>query len=316
MHQKERNMKKYIIKRILILIPMLLALSFVTFGLMFLAPGDPAQMKLKAQGIVPSADALEAAREEMGLTKPFLVQYGRWLLGVVRGDFGTSYKKGTPVITEMLRATKYTGILALSSILLTLAVSVPLGMLAAMRQNKISDYMIRFLSFLGNAFPRFLTAVFLMYFFCIRMKLFSILGKGTPKDLVLPTIAMSVGMISMYIRHIRAEILEQLGKSYVTGSRARGDRESIILFKNVFRNSLVTLLTLTGLSIAGLLGGSVVIETIFGWPGLGKMVMDAITNRDYPVIQGFAVWMCTIYMIINLLTDLAYQLIDPRVREG
>ena len=308
-------MGRYILKRVLQMIPILLLLTFCTFTLMSLAPGDPAEAKLKAQGIIPSPEALEQTREEMGLKDPFLVRYGKWLFNAVRGDLGISYKKGTSVRDDMIRATGKTALLALSALLFSLTVSLPLGIAAAVFQNSVVDYIVRFLSFLWNAIPRFLAAILLMYLFCIRFKMFSVIGQGRLRDLVLPVLAMSLGLISSFSRHIRSETLEQMGKSYVAGAMARGDEKWRILFKNILHNSLLTLLTIAGLTTAGMLGGSVVIETIFGWPGLGKMAMDAITNRDYPVILAFTVWMCMIYMIINLLTDLAYRKVDPRVND-
>lgn len=308
-------MLKYISKRLLQLIPILLGLTFLTFALMYIAPGDPASMKLKAQGIAPTDEMLAHARDEMGLNDPFLTQYGRWLSGALRGDLGTSYKDGTKVIDKMVRATKYTVILAVSAIVLSVAVSVPLGILSAVRHDRLVDYLIRFITFIGNSLPRFLVAVLLMYVLCVRWKLLPVMANGTIRGLLLPTIAMSLGMSCDFIRQLRAEILEQMSQGYVIGERARGDRERIILIKNVLHNSMITLLTLLGLSIAGLMGGSVVVETIFMWPGLGKMVMDAITNRDYPVIQGFVMWMSTIYILINLLTDVSYRWLDPRIQE-
>lgn len=215
----------------------------------------------------------------------------------------------------MVRATKYTVILAVSAIVLSVAVSVPLGILSAVRHDRLVDYLIRFITFIGNSLPRFLVAVLLMYVLCVRWKLLPVMANGTIRGLLLPTIAMSLGMSCDFIRQLRAEILEQMSQGYVIGERARGDRERIILIKNVLHNSMITLLTLLGLSIAGLMGGSVVVETIFMWPGLGKMVMDAITNRDYPVIQGFVMWMSTIYILINLLTDVSYRWLDPRIQE-
>ncbi|MEA4965035.1 MAG: nickel ABC transporter permease [Oscillospiraceae bacterium] len=300
-------------KRLLQLIPVLLGLTLLVYGLMYLSPGDPATKKLQAQGVAVSEETLEAAREEMGLNRPFFVQYGDWLLGVLHGDLGTSYRDGLSVSAKLWKGMKNTLVLTLASLLLSVIVSVPLGVMTAIRQNKAGDYIIRFLSFVGNAMPNFLISVLLMYFLCIKIKAFPVIAKGTLQGLFLPTLALSIPMMSRFVRQIRAEVLEELGKPYVAGTRARGVKERYVLYQNVLHNTLSSIITIVGLSVGTLLGGSVVIETIFMWPGIGKLAMDSITARDYPVIQGFVIWMAVIFVGINLLTDLAYCKLDPRV---
>lgn len=309
----EINLGNYIGKRLLQLIPILLALSFLVFLLMYISPGDPAVKKLTAQGIAVSQEVLEAEREKMGLNQPFFVRYGNWLAGVLQGDFGLSYADDMPVLPKLIKGMRYTLILATSSLALALAVSIPLGIITAVRSNSLLDHVVRMLTFAGNAMPNFLISVLLMYFFCIRVNLFPVIAKGTVQGLLLPTLALSIPMCSRFIRQIRAEVLEQLGKDYVTGLRTRGVREHYILFHNVLHNSLSAILTIVGLSVGTLMGGSVVIETIFRWPGIGKLVMDSITARDYSVIQGFVLIMAVIYVVINLLTDISYRALDPRI---
>ncbi len=306
-------MGKTIGKRLLQLIPVLLGLTLLVYGLMFLAPGDPAAKKLQAQGVAVSEETLEAAREEMGLNRPFLVQYGDWLLGVLRGDLGTSYRDGLPVAAKLEKGLKNTLVLTLSSLLLSVAVSVPLGICTAVRRNRFGDYLIRFLSFVGGSLPNFLLSVLLMYFFCIRIRAFPVIAKSSFQGLFLPTLALSIPLLSRFVRQIRAEVLEELSRPYVAGARARGVKERYVLCKNVLHNALRSILTIVGLSVGTLLGGSVVVETIFSWPGIGKLAMDSITARDYPVIQGFVMWMAVIFVAINLVTDLAYRRLDPRV---
>ena len=297
------------------MILILFGVTFLVFGLMYISPGDPAQKKLTAGGIAVSEDVLEETREEMGLNRPFLVQYGDWLGKALRGDLGTSFKDGIPVGEKLLKGIKYTAILSVSSFLLAVLVSIPLGIYSAVRQNRFGDYLIRFLSFIGNSLPNFLISVLLMYFFCIKFKIFPIIAEQSLKGLFLPALTLAVPMMSQFIRQIRAEVLEQLHQPYVSGARARGVKERFILFGNVLHNSMIPIVTVLGLSVGSLMAGSVVVETIFMWPGLGKLAMDSITARDYPVVQGFVILMAVIYGLVNLITDLSYHRLDPRVNE-
>ncbi len=301
-------------KRLLQLIPVLLGLTLLVYALMDLAPGDPAAKKLQAQGVAVSEETLDAAREAMGLNRPFLVRYGDWLLGVLHGDLGTSYRDGLPVAAKLWKGLKNTLVLTLASLALSVAVSVPLGVYTAVRQNRAGDYVIRFLSFVGASMPNFLISVLLMYFFCIRVKLFPVIAKSSVQGLFLPALALAVPLMSRFVRQIRAEVLEELSKPYVAGARARGVKERYVLYKNVLHNTLSAVITIVGLSVGGLLGGSVVVETIFSWRGIGKLAMDSITARDYPVIQAGVLFITIAFCIINLAVDLLYALVDPRIR--
>ncbi len=306
-------MTNYVGKRLLQLIPILIGLTFLVFTLLYIAPGDPAQRKLTAQGVAVSEQVLEQTREEMGLNRPFLVRYGDWLLGVLRGDFGASYKDGMPVLPKLMRCMGKTLVLAAGSLLLALVVSVPLGVLTAARRGGVIDRLVRLLTFVGNAMPNFLVSVLLMYYLCIQVNLFPVIAKGTVQGLFLPALALAIPMASRFIRQIRAEVLEELGKPYVAGALARGVAMRTVLVHDVLRNTLSGVLTIVGLSVGTLMGGSVVVETIFRWPGVGQLVMDAISARDFPVIQGFVLLMAVIYVVVNLLTDLSYRALDPRV---
>lgn len=305
-------MAKYIGKRLLHLLWILVAVSFLTFLLTYLSPGDAATKKLTAQGVAVSEEVLEMTRAKMGLDRPFLVQYADWAWHVVRFDLGNSYKDDFPVAEKLVKGLKNTAILAVSAILLSLVISVPLSILCAIKRDSLLDHLIRFLGFVGNSLPNFLISVLLSYYLCVKAKLLPVVANQSLKGLILPCIALSIPICSRFIRQFRAEILEQLGKPYVTGARARGVKSRYIL-KNVLHNSAIPILTIVGLSIGTLFGGSVVIETIFRWPGLGKLVMDAITNRDYPVIQGFVLLTSVIYVLVNLITDISYHWIDPRL---
>ncbi len=307
-------MGKYIAKRMLHLVGILIALSFLTFLLMYLAPGDAATKKLNAQGIAVSQEVLEQTREAMGLNRPFLVQYGDWALGVLRGDLGNSFKDGQSVAAKLGKSLGCTVQLALGSMVISLLISLPLAILTALKKDSILDNVIRFFSFVANSLPNFLISVLLMYWLCVKAKLLPVVADNSLKGLLLPALALSIPMVGRFLRQFRAEVLEQLGQSYVSGAVSRGVKRRYILWSNVLHNASITIFTVVGLQIGTLFGGSVVIETIFRWPGLGKMAMDAITNRDYPVIQGFVLFTSVIYVAVNLLTDIAYHWVDPRVR--
>ena len=308
-------MAKYIGKRLLHLVWIMIAISFLTFLLMYLAPGDAATKKLNAQGVAVSQEVLDATRAAMGLDRPFLVQYGDWALHALRGDLGESYKDGVSVAAKMGKALGFTAELALGSMFISLLISLPLAILTALKRDTVLDYVIRFLTFFGNSMPNFLISVLLMYFLCVKARLLPVVAEQSLKGLLLPAVALSIPMMGRFIRQFRAEILEQLSRSYVSGAVSRGVKSRFILYRNVLHNASITILTVVGLQIGTLFGGSVVIETIFRWPGLGKLAMDAITNRDYPVIQGFVLFTAVVYVLVNLLTDIAYRWIDPRVRE-
>ena len=307
-------MKKYIGKRLLHLAGILVAISFLTFLLMYLSPGDAAVKKLNAQGIAVSQEVLEATRKSMGLDRPFLVQYGDWALHALRGDLGESYKDGMSVAGKLFKALGYTARLALSSLAIALAVSLPLAILTALKKDTVLDNVIRFFSFVANSLPNFLVSILLMYYLCVRARLLPVVADDSLKGLLLPSAALSIPMIGRFLRQFRAEILEQLGQPYVSGAVSRGVKTRFLLYRNVLHNASITIMTVVGLQIGTLFGGSVVIETIFRWPGLGKLVMDSITARDYPVVQGFVLFTSVIYVGVNLLTDIAYHWVDPRVR--
>ena len=302
-------MAKYIVKRLIHLIGIMIAVSFLTFLLMYLSPGDAAAKKLNAQGVAVSEEIIEKTRESMGLNRPFLVQYGDWALHALQGDLGESYKDGFPVAGKLVKGLRYTAILALTSMALALVVALPLSILTA-----LLDDITRLFSFIGNSLPNFLISVLLMYFLCVRAHLLPLVANESIKGLLMPCLALSIPICGRFIRQFRAEFLEQLGKPYVSGAMLRGVKRRYVL-KNVLHNSSISILTIVGLSIGTLFGGSVVIETIFRWPGLGKLAMDAITNRDYPVIQGFVLFTSTVYVVINLLIDICYSWVDPRLRK-
>lgn len=307
-------MGRYIIKRMIQLIPILIGVTFLSFLLMYIAPSDPAERELTAHGMQVSPEVLEAKREDLGLNQPFLVQYARWVRELARGNLGTSYATGRPAAQELGERLPYTILLAICAVVVALAVSIPLGIWSAARQNRASDYLIRFCTFIGTAIPRFLLALLLIYVFALQLKWLPVLGGTGWKSLILPVITLSLPLSGQYIRQIRAAILDEMQKDYVTGAVSRGLKKKTVWLRYVLKNVLGTIITLTGLSIGALMGGTIVVETIFVWPGIGKLFIDSIGARDYTVIQGYVVWTAFLYVTVNALVDLFYSKLDPRVR--
>ena len=282
---------------------------------MNLSSGDPAEIMLSSQGSVVTPQLLESVREDMGLNQPFVTQYLNWLKNIIHGDFGTSYASGRSVIVEMNEHLPYTIKLAGSAMIITLIVSIPLGILSAVKKDKFIDKFIRLFTFVGNSIPGFLLALILLLVFSLKLKLLPILSESGAKSIILPSVTLAFAMTSKYIRQIRTAVIEELDKGYVKGARSRGIKESVILYKDVLKNIMITVITLTGLSIGSLMGGTAVVESIFVWPGVGSLALSAIANRDYPIIQAYVLWMAVMFIIINLITDLLYKIIDPSVRE-
>ena len=310
-------MKKYTIKRILQLIPILFAITFLSYGMMRIAGSDVVTQKMENTGAVVSEATLDAAREQLGLDKPFLTQYFVWLGKLLRGDMGNSYVSGFSVFDTFISNLPATLLLTVTSIRLTVIVSIPLGILAAVKQNTVIDYIIRFCSFVGNSLPNFFVSLLLMYFLAIKIRIFPVIAKDVSlKSVAMPAITLAIAMSAKYLRQVRATVLDELDKDYVVGARARGVKFSVTLWKSIMKASLVTIITLLMLSIGNLLGGTAIVESIFMWDGVGKMAVDAISMRDYPIIQADVMWMAIIYVLVNLLTDLSYRFLDPRIRLG
>ncbi len=310
-------MKKYTGKRLLQLIPILFGITLLSFLLMNTGTADVIDVMESNSGGVMSEEEKDALRAELGLDKPLVQQYAVWLGKVLRGDMGKSFVSGQPVFTTFLSRLPATIYLTITSILLTVFLSVPLGILSAVKQNRLTDYIIRFFSFIGNSLPNFFVSLLLIYFFSLRLKLLPVMGNTAGwKSVILPTLTLALSMASRYTRQVRATVLEELNKDYVQGARARGIKEKRILYFSVLRASMLTIVTLLALSIGSLLGGTAIVESIFMWDGVGKMAVDAITMRDYPVIQVYVIWMAIIYVCVNLFTDILYHYLDPRIRLG
>ena len=308
---------KYYIKRILQIIPILFAITILSFAMMRLAGSDVVEQKLLNTGQVLSEDSLQVARHELGLDKPFLLQYLDWLINLLHGDMGTSYVSGLDVFDTFVSKLPATVLLTITSIVFTIIISIPLGIISAVYHNKFLDYIIRFFSFIGNSLPNFFVSLVLMYILAIKLRLLPVISKEISfTGIIMPTLTLGIAMSAKYLRQVRATVLEELNKDYIVGARARGVKFSTILFRSVLKETMVTIITLLAMSVGSLLGGTAIVESIFMWDGVGKMAVDAINMRDYPIIQAYVMWMAIIYVVINMIADLSYRFLDPRIRLG
>lgn len=306
---------KKILKNILQIIIVLFGISFFTFSLTYLSPGDPAEIMLTECGHIPTPELLAQTRAELGLDKPFVKQYGTWVCSALQGDMGKSYSLKTSVAEKIKQAFFPTLNLSLLALSFTLVISLPLGMLAAVKKDKWQDYLIRSFTFIGISVPSFWLGLIFLSIFGVTLKWVSVSGGKTDfKSMILPALTIALAMSSKYTRQVRHIFLEELEKTYVTGARMRGIREGIILWKHVLPNAMLPLITLLGLSLGSLLGGTAVVEIIYNWPGMGSMAVKAISYRDYPLIQAYVLLIALIYLIITMLVDFSYKYLDSRVK--
>ena len=307
--------RKQLVSRLLQIVVVLIGISFLTFLLTYLSPGDPVRTMLSATGVMPSEELVQSIREQMGLNDPFFTQYFRWLGNCLHGDFGDSYSFSRPVV-ELLAARLWPTLkLTIFSMVLMLIISVPLGMCSAVYKDSWIDNLVRGFTFLGISLPNFCAGLLLMLVFCVQVNWLPVICSGGDfKSMILPSVTLAIAMSSKYTRQVRTAVLEELSQDYVTGARARGVAEWKVLWLNVFPNSLLPLITMLGLSAGSLLGGTSVVEVIFSYPGLGNLAVSAITSCDYNLIQGYVLWIALIYMAINLVVDISYNFVDPRMR--
>lgn len=307
-------MQKSILRRIWQFIPVLLGITFFSFSLLYIAPSDPVTIRLSAGGVGIDPSIAAKMRTEMGLDRPFLMQYFSWLGNFLQGDLGRSYITDEAVGQKLWQALPYTLKMAGLSMLLTLLVSVPMGIFIAAKQNSKIDGIVRFIAFIINAIPNFIVGIGLMYLFAFKLNWIPILTRDNFIGMILPSLSLALVMSSRYVRQVRAATLDELNKDYVIGLRARGLSEHTILYKNVIKNVMLTVITLTGISVGSLLGGTVIIETIFNWPGVGHLIMDGILQRDYVLVQAAVVWMAISFMLINLIVDISYTWFNPKIK--
>lgn len=293
--------------------PLIIAISFIAFLLLNLAPSDPAEVALRINEIVPTDQAIALMREELGLDKPFLVRYLDWLWNMLHLDFGYSFLTRTPVLNEILIALPATLWLAIVSLFFIVIISLLLSFLCVFTQGTWVDKMVRAIVFIFTAIPNYWLGLLLIWLLAVELDLFPVSGMMTKDSVILPALTLSLGYIGTYIRLIRGTMLYQLQQPYVFYARARGLPEVIILRKHVLPNSLHTSLVAIGMSIPKLIAGTVVIENIFAWPGIGRLCINAIFGRDYPVIQAYILLMALLFLVFNFIADILQQYLDPRL---
>jgi peptide/nickel transport system permease protein len=312
-------MGRYILRRLGYVLPVWVGISLLAYGLSNLTPGDPARIILQRQtGEVPSEEVVQELREQLGLNDPFPIRYGRWLLHAVQGDLGKSYRTGEPVLGALGSRFLATFEVASAALLIAVAVALPLGTLSAIRRDRPVDHASRLLALLGASVPSFWLGYVLIIAFAVALRLLPVAGygDGDPRYLVLPALTLGLGAAASLTRLTRASLLEVLDEEFVRTARAKGLSERTAVVRHALRNALIPITTLTGLRFGHLLGGAVIVETVFAWPGIGKFVVDSIYDRDYPTIQGFVLFMGSVFVLLNLLVDLSYVWLDPRVRLG
>jgi len=305
-------MSAFVFKRFLQAIFVVLVVTlFVSYAVRL--SGDPALMLSQGAGSVTEQD-LQNIRSGLGLDRPFLVQYAEFLRGIVVGDFGRSFMGGTPVARLIADALPATLALASVSLLLSILVSVPLGIQAAVKQGRGIDQFIRIFSLIGLSFPNFWLAIMLVLLLSITFPLLPPSGWDGPVSLIMPALTMAIILSATNVRLVRTAMLETLSAQYITVARSKGLKDRVVLYKHALRNCAIPLITYIGLQFGNLIGGIVVVEKVFNWPGLGTLAFDAIAGRDYPVLQGTVTVLSLVIVIVNLLVDMAYGLVDPRIR--
>jgi ABC-type dipeptide/oligopeptide/nickel transport system permease component len=301
----------FLTRRLLLTVPVLLGVLTLVFALIHLIPGDPAQAML---GDTASQADVAALRARLGLDRPLVEQYGRFLKGAVRGDLGTSLRTSEPVTAAIVARLPATLELAAAAMLVSIAFSIPLGIVAAVRRGTVVDHAATTLSLMGVSIPNFWLGPLLAIVFAIELGWLPVSGRGTPAHLVLPAISLGAALAAILSRMTRASLLEELREPYVQAARARGASRTRAVLRHAFRNSLIPVVTLIGLQFGAVLTGAVITETIFAWPGVGRLLIQSIGFRDYPLVQGCILFIAVMYVGMNLLTDLMYGVIDPRIR--
>ncbi|ETT35386.1 nickel transporter permease nikB [Paenibacillus sp. FSL R5-192] len=306
-------MISYIGKRMIAIIPIVFIATLVTFALIHISPVDPAEAYLTAAHIYPTPELLAQKRHEFGLDQPMLTQYVHTIQKIAKLDFGTSYLTNKPVWDEVKLRLPATAELAFWSMLLSALVSIPLGILAAVYKNSWIDMVSRAISYFGASIPQFWLGYLLIFFFSVKLDWLPVEGRGSWENLVLPTITLSLILIAVYTRLLRSSVLEQLQETYVQYARTRGIRERVIMLKHVLKIAISPLITGMGMSMGKLLTGTIIVEQVFSWPGFGRYFVDAIFNRDIPVIQCYVFLAACLFIVCNLLVDLVQLVMDPRI---
>lgn len=306
------SLGKYVAKRLLQAIPTLVGVVLFMFILIRMLPGDPARL---IAGIEATEEDVQRIRELLGLDRPLYVQFVDYMKDVFTGDLGTSIRFGTPVIDEIMERLPYTIQLALVSETLAVLLGVPLGIMAALRPYSPRGYLATVFALIGSSMPIYWMGLMFIYLFSVRLDLLPSSGADQPSSIILPALTLSLLLMGNLMRITKASFQEVLGENYITTVRAKGLSERIVVYRHALKNAAVPIITIMGIQLGTLLGGAILTETVFAWPGLGTLLIDAISYRDYPLIQGIVIVFATMFVLINIIVDVIYAIIDPRVRE-
>jgi peptide/nickel transport system permease protein len=304
---------RYLVARLLLTVPVLLGVATLVFALIHFVPGDPAQAML---GEGAAAEDIAELRDRLGLDRPLLQQYGAFMGGLARGDLGTSFRTGQPVLAMIAERLPATAELAVASMAVALVMALPLGIAAAVWRGSIVDHSAMTLALAGISLPNFWLGPLLAIVFAVELGWLPVAGRGSAAHLVLPALTLGTGLAAIVARMTRASLLEELGALYVAAARARGASRAQAVMRHALGNSLIPVVTIVGLQFGAVLTGAVITEMIFAWPGIGRLLIQSIGFRDYPLVQGCILLIAVTYVAVNLLTDLLYGVLDPRIRHG
>lgn len=307
-------MGRILIRKFLETLGFVLFITFISFLFIRMAPGDPVLTILNVDELSVSQEQVEALREEMGFNQPLLVQYGQWLLDFVRLDFGQSYVTGQPVMKMIMGGLPATLELTAGALVIMLLIAIPLGSLSALHRNSWIDHVSRLLSIMGAAIPSFWLGLILIDLFGVRLGWLPTMGRDGWISLLLPSLTLGLAISSVYVRLLRSSLLDSLGQEFVRAAQARGYSEARIFWVHALRHSLPPVITVFGVSLGSLIGGVVVVEVLFAYPGIGKLVVDSIRQRDYPLIQGYILVMAALVFVVNTLVDLSYRYLNPEMK--
>ena len=306
-------MLKYIVRRIALMIPVVIVMNLIVFSIFYFAPGDPVS-RIAGPNVTP--EVYESIRRKYGLDQPFIIQYLRFMKSVIEGDLGISILQERPVIEMIQERLPVTLEIGLLGFLITFLIAIPAGVIAAVKKNTLVDYLCMSGTLLGTAIPTFWLGMLLMYFFAYKLRWFPISGYGTLQHLVLPSLAIGLTNAAITARMVRSSMLEVLNQDYVRTARSKGLLEKVVIYRHALKNALIPVITLMGLRLGWIIGGSVALEIIFSIPGIGRLMVDSILARDYPVVQGSMIVLTSSIILANILADILYAIVDPRIRYG
>ena len=321
-HGKESRLRQYVIRRVLLTVPVLLGVSLAVFSMLHLLPVDPVRMLIMdaTTGTAPSAEVsdemMASLRHELGLDRPLYVQFGSYVWNALHGDLGTSFRNNRPVAEMLVEQLPYTARLTLAGLGTSILLGVVFGVLAGLRPNSWIDNLSMLMATFGVSMPSFWLGLMFIYFFALRLDVLPALGTGSPRAIILPAIALGFQGSAIIARLTRSSIVEIMHSEYVTTARSKGLREAIVVWRHALRNAVIPVITVVGLEFGALMSGAVITETVFGRPGIGRLAVRGILEKDFPLVQGFVLFIAVVYVVTNLVVDLGYAFVDPRIRYG